>query len=211
MSDDRATRAANAQDGLLTRPQALAAGMSVSAIRHAIRPGGPWQRVLPGVYATFSGPLARIHRLRAAVLHGGEQALVTGAHACRLSGLHYGPEPDDTVCVLVPAHIRCRSVGFVRVIRTLRPCRRTVWVGDDRLNVSELDHWESIDELVPETHPAVIPVARAARAVVDTVTLAGLSAADVPSGWRSTDHDVLRNVRALFVKRSSAESSPSPI
>lgn len=189
---------ASAQDAILTRPQALAAGMSVSAIRHAIRPGGPWQRVLPGVYATFSGPLADIHRLRAAVLHGGEDALVTGDHACRMSGLSYGPEPGETVCIQVPAHVRCRSVGFVRVIRTLRPCRRTIWVGDDDLRPSQLEGWEPVDELVPNARPATIAIARAARAVVDTVTLAGLSAADVPPGWRSTDSDVLRNVRALM-------------
>lgn len=29
------------QDGLITRSQALAAGMTVNAIRHAVRPGGP--------------------------------------------------------------------------------------------------------------------------------------------------------------------------
>lgn len=79
VSNERALRLAAVQDGLITRAQAAAAGMSPAAIAHALRPGGPWRRVLRGVYATFTGPLAPIHQLRAACLYAGDDAVVTGA------------------------------------------------------------------------------------------------------------------------------------
>jgi hypothetical protein len=45
----RALHLARVQDGLITRAQALASGLSPAAIEHAIRLGGPWRRVLRGV------------------------------------------------------------------------------------------------------------------------------------------------------------------
>lgn len=83
-------RIAAARDGMITRSQAPAAGMSIGALRHAVRLGGPWQRVLPGVDATFSGPLQDIHRLRTAELVVGAHGMITGPWACRWWGLRYG-------------------------------------------------------------------------------------------------------------------------
>ncbi|NED96294.1 type IV toxin-antitoxin system AbiEi family antitoxin domain-containing protein [Phytoactinopolyspora alkaliphila] len=60
----RVTSISRLQDGLITRQQALASGMSPKALQHRLRQGGPWRRVLRGVYATFDGPLADIHLLR---------------------------------------------------------------------------------------------------------------------------------------------------
>ena len=48
---------AAAQDGLVTRRQALECGISIDALRHAVGKGKRWQRVVTGVYATFTGPL----------------------------------------------------------------------------------------------------------------------------------------------------------
>lgn len=45
---------AAAQDGVVTRRQALEHGMSRDAIRHALGRSGRWQRVAKGVYATSS-------------------------------------------------------------------------------------------------------------------------------------------------------------
>ena len=46
------------QAGVVTRRQALDAGMSVGAIAARVR-FGRWRRVHLGVYATFTGPLTR--------------------------------------------------------------------------------------------------------------------------------------------------------
>lgn len=109
----------SAQDGLVTRRQALAAGLTAAAIRHATRPGGPWQRVLPGVYATFTGPLAPRHRLRALLLAAGPESIVSGAPACRAHGLTYVP-PDAPTVVLVPARLSPMLPSTVTVVRTGR-------------------------------------------------------------------------------------------
>lgn len=94
------------QDGLITREQALAAGMTDSAIRHATRPGGAWQRLVPGLYATVTGPLTPRQRLQAALLHAGPDSMISGAHACQAHGLRYVPEVPRP---LVLASQECRS------------------------------------------------------------------------------------------------------
>jgi hypothetical protein len=76
---------AAAQDGLVTRRQALECGVSIDALRRAVRKG--WQRVVTGVYATFTGPLQERHLVRAALLYAGPEAMVSGAVACRAYGL----------------------------------------------------------------------------------------------------------------------------
>ncbi|HET6752476.1 MAG TPA: hypothetical protein VFH23_00825, partial [Jiangellaceae bacterium] len=58
---------AAAQDGLVTRRQALECGVSIDALRHAVGKG--WQRVVTGVHATFTGPLQERHLVRAALLY----------------------------------------------------------------------------------------------------------------------------------------------
>jgi very-short-patch-repair endonuclease len=198
------------QDGLITRAQALATGLSVSAIRHALRPGGPWQRVVGGVYATFAGPLADVHRLRAALLACGERSMVTGAWACWMHGLRYGPPRDTEIDVLVPARLDRGAVAFVRPVRTVRLPQPTYWraeaVDGDRF----IPFWEVLDEMAPTAHPGRIPMAPAARAVVDTVTRPDRLPSDWRAGcaqpggcprcWRGESHQALalRNVRALL-------------
>ncbi|WP_326958533.1 hypothetical protein [Amycolatopsis sp. NBC_01286] len=59
------------------------------------------------------------HRIRAALLHGREGALLTGIHAMLRHGLRSAPEPTD-VHVLVPADRRVGSMAFVHVERTTR-------------------------------------------------------------------------------------------
>src|ERR1700722_8586468 len=45
------------QDGVICRSQAAACGMTEAAMRHRIRPDGPWQVVLPGVYLSSRGAM----------------------------------------------------------------------------------------------------------------------------------------------------------
>jgi hypothetical protein len=49
-------RLAACQDGIVTRQQALQNGLTVAAVRHLLGRGGRWQRMVTGVYATFTGP-----------------------------------------------------------------------------------------------------------------------------------------------------------
>jgi hypothetical protein len=76
---------------------------------------GRWQVVLPGVYAKFTGPLADRQRLRAALLHAGEQAMLCGLTAAELHGLRYVPRSNGLVHVLGPSDNKVRSVSSVGV------------------------------------------------------------------------------------------------
>ena len=64
---------AAAQAGIITRQQALAAGLSDAAIDAQVE-AQRWQRIHPGVLATFSGTPGREAQLWAAVLSGGPDA-----------------------------------------------------------------------------------------------------------------------------------------
>lgn len=107
-----------AQDGLITRRQALAAGMTDAALRHAARPGGPWRRLDQGLYASFTGDLGLRQRLRAALMVAGPAAILSGAHACRAQGMRYVPALEPPL-VLVPSQQRVAPSALVTVRRTL--------------------------------------------------------------------------------------------
>jgi hypothetical protein len=106
------------QAGVIARWQALDGGMTREALRHRIRPGGPWQRLLPGVYLAVTGVPTADQRDMAALLHAGPGSALTGPAALRRHGLH--APPTDVVDVLVPSTRRPQSTGFVRVLRTRR-------------------------------------------------------------------------------------------
>ena len=110
-------RLARSQFGVITRAEALTCGLTAKALQHRIRPGGPWRRVLPGVYLTSSGQPDQDQRLMAALLYAGEGSILTGLAALR----HYKISvPDGPVDVLVPAGRRRSSREFVVVHRTTR-------------------------------------------------------------------------------------------
>jgi hypothetical protein len=81
--NQEARRLLNRQRGVLTRDQALACGLTDSALRHRGRPGGPWQRLFPGVYLTVTGEPMTEQREIAALLHAGPRSVLTGAAALR--------------------------------------------------------------------------------------------------------------------------------
>ncbi|HLR93784.1 MAG TPA: hypothetical protein VK053_04600, partial [Jiangellaceae bacterium] len=170
MSIERVTDVANTQRGLITRRQALAAGLSAAGIRHRLETRR-WQRLLPGVYAIFSGPIHQSHRTVAALLHAGPDALVTGALACALYNLRYAPV-SDRVDVLIPSSVRARSTRFVTVHRSTREPPNTrflrhadttppgAYTGQPRTKR---------DPLVWLRSPDLVPAAPVERAVLDAV------------------------------------------
>lgn len=106
------------QFNVISRAQALRLRMTRSAIDYRIRDGGPWQVVLPGVYATTTGTLTDNQRTMAALLYAGTHSLVTGPASVRRHGLNCAGL--NVIDVLIPAHRRVQSTGFVRVTRTSR-------------------------------------------------------------------------------------------
>ena len=107
-----------AQHNVIARSQALASGMTDSMIRYRIRSGGPWQKLVPGVYVTVTGAVSAEHREMAALLHAGPRSVITGSAAARRHGVR--APGSATVDVIVPMEVRCQSTGFVRVRRTTR-------------------------------------------------------------------------------------------
>lgn len=107
-----------AQHSIITRRQALEAGLTRDGLDWRTRHGGPWQRLLPGTYAAFTGPLSDVHHWQAALLYGGDGALLTGVPALVLHELtrpYRGPTP-----ILIPHDRRRRSVPGIVALRTLR-------------------------------------------------------------------------------------------
>jgi len=115
--DERATgRLLERQRGLITRSQAIAMGLTESALRHRLRADGPWRQVLPGIYLTVSDQPSRQQRDMAAALYAGQTSAVTGPSALRFWQLS-GPKPSR-VDVLIPAERQRASRDFVQVHRT---------------------------------------------------------------------------------------------
>lgn len=96
----------------------MASGVTDDAISHRLRPGGRWQRLLPGVYAAVTGAVTADQRDMAALLYGGQGSVITGRAALR--GLLITGALAERVDVLIPAPRRRQSTGFAAMHRTIR-------------------------------------------------------------------------------------------
>ncbi len=85
---DKATMAAMIarQKGIITRAEALSCGLTYQALRYRIRAGGPWQVLVPGVYATFTGSVTLDQKEIAALLYAGPGSVITGQAAMAAHG-----------------------------------------------------------------------------------------------------------------------------
>ncbi|WP_132473387.1 hypothetical protein [Rhodococcus sp. SMB37] len=92
-------------------------GVSGSAIHLRCKPGGPWQRVLPGILYLRNGSLSPRQRATAALEYGGRDAMLTGRAALREYGFDHATQETH---LLLPAERRKQSKGFVVVERTHR-------------------------------------------------------------------------------------------
>ena len=107
-----------AQYQVITRRQALLCGVPHSTLGRYRATGGPWQRLLPGVYLAVTGTPTQDQREMAALLYAGPRSLLTGAAAMRRH--HLRPAGPDVVDVLIPWRRKRQSTGFVRVHRPTR-------------------------------------------------------------------------------------------
>ena len=106
------------QEQVISRSQALACGMTPAVLRRHTDPGGPWQRLLPGVYLTVTGTPTSDQREIAALRYAGDRSVITGLTALRRIGIRV---PDrDQVTILVPAGRHVRSISYVTVWQTIR-------------------------------------------------------------------------------------------
>ncbi|MDQ1702792.1 MAG: hypothetical protein QOF57_2044 [Frankiaceae bacterium] len=106
-------RCADRQGGIVTRRQLREAGVTDHAVAHRVR-RCDWQRVRPGVYATFSGPIPFASQLWAAVLYAGDGAVISHGSASHV--WRWTTEPS-VIEVTVPAERRVAGQPGVRVRR----------------------------------------------------------------------------------------------
>lgn len=104
------------QHGIIARRQTQKCAMTPKALRHRTRPGGPWQVILPGVYASQPGRLSDRARAMAALLYARQPLAITGPAAMAFHGAF--KDAGEVVDVLVPLESRQRDSGFVRLRRT---------------------------------------------------------------------------------------------
>jgi hypothetical protein len=105
-------------DGVVRRSELVAAGHTNHSLSLRIKPGGPWQLVLPGVVLLANSPPNRRQRLKAAVLYAGQDVVITGSEALRE---HEATSTESTeVHLLMPINRRVTAREFVRVERTTR-------------------------------------------------------------------------------------------
>jgi very-short-patch-repair endonuclease len=106
------------QERIITRAQAMECGLSRPEIRHRIRPGGPWQKLFPGVYLAVTGTPTQRQLEIAALRRAGPGSVLTGTAALRHQGVRV---PSGPLCtVLVPAEHHRQSRGYIRVRPTTR-------------------------------------------------------------------------------------------
>lgn len=103
---------------VITRVQALDAGVTEDALRHRLREGGPWQVLLPTIYIAKTGTPSRAELEMGAQLYGGPGSVITGQAALPCHRIRV--TIPETIDVLVPVTWQRRDAGYVRLHRTVR-------------------------------------------------------------------------------------------
>jgi hypothetical protein len=96
-------RQARDQGGVITRRQAVQAGLTVDKITWLLK-RGDWRQVHRGVYVTFTGPVSRSAQFWAAVLYAGPGAYLSHETAAEINGL--SDDESRAINVTIPASRR---------------------------------------------------------------------------------------------------------
>lgn len=104
------------QDQLITRRQSLQY-LTADELRTLL--GRDWRVVLPGIYASSMTALTLRQRIRAALLHAGDAALLSDSTALTAYLVPYVPD-DDRVRLINPEDVHRVSREFVAIRRTFR-------------------------------------------------------------------------------------------
>jgi len=110
---------ARKQNYVATYQQLNDLGLPRATVSHRTRNGGPWLRLLPGVYLLSNGPPTQEQRERAALLYAGEGSVLTGTCALLRHGL-LKISHIDFVHVLIPHQRRRASASYLVIERTTR-------------------------------------------------------------------------------------------
>ncbi len=179
------------QAGVVSRKQLLALGLSAGWIRAQIA-ARRWQRLLPGVFSAFSGPVAYSTRTWAAICYAGEGAMASHETAAWLAGLLDQPPP--LVHVTVPAHRRVVDQPGVR----FHYSRRLAEVRHPVRSPPQTRIAETVIDLVERAATADDVVALLTRACQRRLTTASrlAEAAGMRSRlrWRHLCDDVLSDI-----------------
>lgn len=95
-------------------------GLSGNTIYTRCRPGGPWQRLAPGIVLLGPEPPTRAQRVACALRHAGPGAILTGWDALTRHGMS-APANPGPVHVLVPHHRHVRGDPHTVIERTTNP------------------------------------------------------------------------------------------
>jgi hypothetical protein len=106
-------------DAIATRKQLLGLGISKDTIDRRCRPGGPWRKLLIGIVQLDGGRTTEHQFHRAALLHAGAGAMLTGVAGAAVRGVVRLPREPRTA-VLIPVTRRVASRDFALVMRTDR-------------------------------------------------------------------------------------------
>jgi hypothetical protein len=164
------------QFNVIARWQAKRYGLDDARLRRRLRPDGPWQKVLPGVYVTETGTVTTEQRHMAALLFAGQGAVITGAAAVRRHRRAFAGGND--VEVLVPMSSRVQGHGYVRVQRTSR-------MPSTALSIRNLMF-----------APLARAVADAARAMLKPEDIRALVSEALQKGFGCTLEDLMKELRA---------------
>jgi hypothetical protein len=105
------------QSGVITRSQALQAGLSADMIKFRVS-SDRWRQVHRGVYATFTGAPGRSAYLWAAVLCAGPGAMLSYETAAELQRL--SDRPAQVIHITVPEERRVLAIEGVSIHRSKR-------------------------------------------------------------------------------------------
>jgi hypothetical protein len=108
---------ARRQHGIISRSQALRAGLSADMIKFRIS-SSRWTQVHRGVYATFTGMPGRGAQLWSAVLAAGPGAALSHETAAELHRL--ADKPADLIHVAIPVQRRIVAVSGTKIHRSAR-------------------------------------------------------------------------------------------
>lgn len=122
------------QCGVVSRSQALRAGLSRDMIKFRVRSGW-WRPVHRGVYLTFTGAPGRSAQLWAALLAAGPGAILSHETAAELQRLC--DQPAETIHVTVPWQRRIAAVGGVSLHRSRRAAQIPLAGGNPPLTAVE--------------------------------------------------------------------------
>lgn len=104
---------------VIARWQLIELGVSDRMIWERTRPGGLWQRLLPGVVCLHNGEPTWLQLVEAALRYARRGAIVTGLAAARLHGLRRIPN-SERVHLLVPGDKQPATHDQVIIERTTR-------------------------------------------------------------------------------------------